>query len=254
MPFTPLKQFGHMLIIAAVLFEVASVWLLSQKPEFVLMWRLVHLTQMLLLIALTWAGRQQLKDQNSSWVTSSNLILAALLFSLVGDFINARLIDLTAIFSPQTVLSIPPFAIAQMLYVTVFWMTFNQPKQARDIGHFKAISLLLWLPVAGFLWSMVFSGDQVTVMLAATLFYTALVVLMGISSTWVWRSWGNAGATVCGGAVLFLTSDAMIGHAMSSGNSPSGFAGHLIWLFYFVAQCLIARLPILGHELVHSSR
>lgn len=242
-----------MLIISAVLFEIAAVWVLSQKPELVPLWRLIHLTQMLLLIALTWSSRRQLQSHSSPWITPSTFILAALFFSLLGDFINSRLIDLTAIFSPQTVLSIPPFAIAQMLYVAVFWVTFSQVKQARDIGRFRIISLLLWLPLVFFLWSTVFSGDQATVMLAATLFYTALVVLMGISSTWVWRSWGRAGATVCGGAMLFLISDAMIGHAMSSGNSPSGLAGHLIWLFYFVAQCLIARLPVVGHDMDQKS-
>lgn len=246
LPLSQLMRLSRVFIISAIVFELAALWFVSHKPELVPLWRVLHLVQMLLLIALTWASKRQLQHQQSNWASASNLVLAALCISLVGDMINSRLIDLNALFSPQTVLSIPPFAIAQMLYVALFWQSYKRPKQASDSPRFRQVGLLVWLPLAAALWSTVFSSSLPPVMLGATVFYTALVVLMGVTSTWIWRSWGATGITICIGALLFLTSDAMIGHAMSSGNSPSGFSGHVIWLLYIVAQCLIARLPVLG--------
>lgn len=239
----------RLLVISTLGLEVGAVWLLSAKPELEPAWRILHLLQMTLLIVLVIVSRRQIPTESSHWKRLTGFVLAALTFSIIGDFINSGLIDLSSLVQPQQVLSIIPFALAQFIYVLMFWRSSSVSPEHGDvdaISNFKLAGLVLWLPLSVALWFSVFSDHMPTIVERATLFYTCLVLLMGITSTWVWRVWGDIGSWVTIGALAFLVSDAMIGIAISKGVSPSGIGAHIIWVLYFMAQCLIARLPVLG--------
>lgn len=249
---TRFVAYSRLLVIGMLALEIPSIWLLEATPEWEPAWRGLHLLQMLLLIGLVIVGRSYLKKQESHWVTQSHFVLAALVFSFIGDFINSGLIDVSAITEQRHVLSIVPFAIAQIIYVMVFWRSSSvspEHSASDSISNFKLAGLVLWLPVSVGLWFTIFTDWMPTVIERATLFYACLVMLMGITSTWIWRVWGDIGSWVTIGAMLFLISDAMIGSAISRGVAPEGVAAHIIWATYFSAQCLIARLPLLGQAM-----
>lgn len=240
---------SRLLVISMLLLEIPSIWLVQTLPEWTMPWRVLHLVQMLLLIGLVLKSRSYLRQQDSHWISQCHFILAALGLSLVGDLINSGLIDFSAITDQRHLLSIGPFAAAQIVYIMVFWRSSSvspNHSESDSISNFKLAGLVLWLPISVGLWFSIFTEWMPTIIERATLFYACLVMLMGITSTWIWRVWGDIGSWVTIGALLFLISDALIGSALSRGGVPEGVASHIIWATYFAAQCFIARLPMLG--------
>lgn len=243
-------RLNSLLIGAMLLLEGLAIALMPEDDSWLPALKALRLLEVLILIGWSLKGRALLKG--SHWQWQASLILLALGFSFLGDVINSGFIDIEAYITPRHLASIPAFALAQLLYVLLFWRSASvhpAHSEANSISNFKLITLLLWLPLSYGMWALVFDASQPLLIERATLFYSSLVVLMLLCSSWIWRVWGDIGLAVSAGALLFVISDALIGTALNQGLTPSGFKAHLIWVTYFAAQALIARLALLGQQM-----
>jgi len=237
-----LLTINNYLLAAFVLAELPFVWLLSAQPEFESSWRIAHLGQMLVLMGWLLLANRELSPE---FKNTGRWLFAGLVFSFIGDVINSRLIDLSSIVEPQIFLSIIPFAATQLIYALLFWQAAQRSPQ---IFQYKRLSLLAWPIITLLLWSQILADGMPTVLMAATLIYAAMVLLMMVTSSWLWRAWGGAGLPLFAGAAIFVSSDATIGYNISQGHSPAGWSAHYIWVSYIVAQCLIVRLALIRQQ------
>lgn len=238
----PLIKTNNYLLIGFLLLELPFIWLLSNQPEWTATWRVVHLIQMLLLMGWLAVANRQLSPE---FKRCGQGLMFALVLSFIGDVINSRLIDLSFIVDPQIFLSIIPFAATQLIYALLFWQA---AKTSPRILQYKRISLILWPIITLLLWSNLLADGMPTVLVAATLGYASMVLLMLVTSSWLWRAWGSAGLPLLLGALIFVSSDATIGFNISQGHSPAGWSAHYIWASYIVAQCLIIRLGLIRQK------
>lgn len=237
-----LVRINNYLIISFVLLELPFIWLLSNQPELTSIWRISHLVQMLILMGWLVLANQHLGPEfrrGGLW------LLVALIFSFIGDVVNSRLIDLSFIVDPQIFLSIIPFAATQLIYALLFWQA---AKSSPNIFQYKWLSLIAWPIITFVLWQSLLSDGMTPVLTAATLAYASMVLLMLVTSSWLWRAWGSAGLPLFAGALIFVSSDATIGFNISQGHSPAGLSAHYIWVSYIVAQCLIVRLGLIRQQ------
>lgn len=237
-----------LLLIAALIFEVIAIAALQQQPQWMPALRVVHLLQMAVVLLMAVHAMRNLTAAQSVWAWQAKGLVLALVFAITGDIINSGLIDFSHITEKRHLLSIPAFALMQGIYVLLFWRSAaTNPSDRERLKPIKLLGLILWLPLSLLLWFAVFTNDIPVLMERATLFYVCLVVLMGISSCWISYIWGKAGFWVTVGALSFMVSDALIGIALNKGGVPAGMATHWVWITYIGAQCLIVRLPLLGH-------
>ena len=237
-----------LLLIAAMLFEVIAIAVLQQQPQWMPALRVVHLLQMAVVLVMAMFAVRNLAAARSAWAWQAKALVLALVFAITGDIINSGLIDFSHITEKRHLLSIPAFALMQGIYVLLFWRSAaTNPNDRQRLKPIKLIGLVVWLPLSLLLWFAVFTNDMPALIERATLFYVCLVVLMGISSCWISYIWGKAGFWVTVGALSFMVSDALIGMALNKGGVPAGMATHWVWITYIGAQCLIVRLPLLGH-------
>ena len=200
-------------------------------------WRILHLLQMLLLIFWCWHYGHQLK---------SHLVLplaTALGFSFGGDLINSGLLPLEFWQQPRALLSIPFFAVTQLIYISLFWLACKDKAK-----HSRNASLVICPLLAYVMWAHVIQLDETlpAPMNWIALGYCILVLGMGFSAGCFYLARGQEGLLPALGGLSFVVSDALIGIAMANGGHPSGLHGHAVWLTYIMAQCLIARMLIMG--------
>lgn len=237
-----LIRLNNYLLVGFLLLELPFIWLLNSQPELTVVWRIVHLAQMLMLMGWLAMANQQLSPE---FRRCGQGLMLALVLSFLGDVINSRLIDLSFIVDPQIFLSIIPFAITQLIYALLFWQA---AKASPSIFQYKWLSLIAWPVITFLLWRNLLADDMPPVLTAATLGYASMVLLMLVTSSWLWRAWGSAGLPLLVGALIFVSSDATIGFNISQGHSPAGWSAHYIWASYIVAQCLIVRLGLIRQQ------
>lgn len=213
-----------MLLIALAIGELA--FLLAQpdaNPALIVAYRIWHLLQMIGLMA--WVVHIQRNGQNHRLTT---LILLGLGLSLMGDLVNSRLVDLGQVVDPQTLLSVPPFALAHFCYIAVFWHI------AKPRRNTLLLSALIWLPIAVGLWAFIIDDESGPLIQRLSFGYALIVAGMAVASTWT-RHW-----LLMVGGWLFLCSDALIGAWLTAPVRPA-VVDQLIWTTYFLAQCLLAQ-------------
>ena len=215
-------------------------------------YRILHLLQMAsLLIFACWCWYRIRQSaaipvaERALWLNASTAIGIALLLSFGGDLINSFLFDLSALMQPQTLLSVPFFLVAHLLYISAFWRFTHSTERGRSMGWrlVRNPMLLAWPLLAGLLWNWVVSPEAGTLMRGLSGVYALVVVLMAITSLWVWFCRGMAFSTIAIGGMLFLASDALLGSYLLQGPDRPFWASQLIWISYFLAQmCFVSIL------------
>lgn len=194
---------------------------------------------------LRWAlslGAKRASASYPAWRKASNFITAGVSISIIGDLINSRLIDLTAFFSVQTVLSIPFFAAAHILYILTFYGLCKG--YLRENPDAKSNALWAWVLLSVGLWYVILPRDLDPMLRYIGLGYTFMVVGMGVSSVWMAFAFGKRGIPATIGGVAFVISDGIIGHYLP-GEAPIGVS-IWIWSTYLIAQLLIVRTLLLA--------
>lgn len=235
-----------LLLISLVLGEIA-IWLLqadfaAYEPAY----RVYHLAQMLVLILAAVLARSQVAAQ-SPWPAVWWLILLGLGFSLAGDVINSFLFDLSHVIEPQTLLSVGPFALAHVLYITVFWRlgrTGMQPIPAALV----LINLLVWPALAVSLWLVLVDITAGPLLKWLSLGYAHMLVLMALCSLWPLKSLGRRAWIAAAGGLIFLFSDAFFGAYLTQGQARPLWVSQVIWVSYFLAQLCMMHVPLIAER------
>jgi len=233
---------------------IASAFKITQGPWHEHAYRGFHLVQMVVAIVISFMIRVELLKINepaclsvSAWRRVALLVPLGLIFSLAGDIINSAIIDLRFVLGPdipQTLLSVPFFAVAHILYMIVFFTLAARSDQKIKVGRRLAITAVATLVVVIPLWSALIPGDAPGLIKSLTLFYAVIVTSMMFSSLWVAHAWRGAGILVSMGGVLFWVSDGIIGYFLT--RDSWAYANIVIWSTYFAAQLLIMRAPLLA--------
>lgn len=241
-----------LLLISLVLSEITAYLFKPSRNELLEnVWNIIHLLQMLALIALLfYEGNKINKNSNPASHTIYILIITGLLFSFVGDCINSYLIDLTFIIKNQTILSALPFSIAHILYIRSNYLISHRYISDKSHAYFplkkvRLITLLLWPVISVVFWSLLISNSAPEILKYISFGYAFMIGLMALSSVWVLNGLGKDGIIIFLGGIVFLCSDSMIGYFLLDGpNRPFG-ASQAIWITYYIAQLFIAHSPFI---------
>lgn len=218
-------------------------------------WRIIHLLQMLALIALLlYEGNKINKKSNPESHTIYILIITGLLFSFVGDGINSYLVDLTFIIPNQTILSALPFSIAHILYIRSNYVISHHYISDKSQAYFpikkvRLATLVLWPVIAVVFWSLLISDSAPKILKYISFGYAFMVGLMALSSVWVLNRLGKDGIIIFLGGIVFLCSDSMIGYFLLDGPNRPFWASQVIWITYYIAQLFIAHSPFVPLKL-----
>lgn len=214
-------------------------------------YRIQHLMQMGLLIGFAFWSWQRIRitqvipvAERVLWGRVSTAILVALVLSFCGDLINSHLFDLEGVIKPQTLLSVVPFLIAHLLYIRSFWRLSHESERGRRMVWrlLRNPMLLLWPLLAGVLWQAVVSPEASGLIKGVSAVYAIIVVLMAITSLWVWLCRGLAFWFVALGGALFLASDTLLGMHLLAGPDRPFVVSQMIWISYFLGQFMIAAI------------
>jgi hypothetical protein len=224
-----------------------------------LIWRIIHLSEMLSLISIMiFSGKGLLPLNNTMTGNIYKLITAGLVFSFFGDLINSYLIDLSFIFKTQNILSALPFSIAHILYIRSNFLISNypdiSPSSFLSSKKLKVLTLAIWPFLTVLLWKILVSGTAPVFIKYLSLAYAFMVCLMALSSIWVLNSVGNKGIIVFLGGLIFLCSDSIFGYFLLDGPNAPFLAAQAIWLTYFTAQLFIAHSPFVMAEISADAR
>lgn len=203
-----------------------------------LWYKLAHLAEITFLIGLVMGACARLSGPTRS---AAGLILLGLALSFLGDFINSYIFDLSPILSPQTLLSIPFFAAAHLLYCYAFYRLGGQDIRRAT----QLVSLLLWPLLAVGLWLLVVGEDAKPLLKWASLGYSLVIVLMLIQACWLFVVARKASFWVVLAAISFMVSDALLGSYISMGDQRPLWVSQLIWISYLLGQLGIAATPLL---------
>jgi uncharacterized membrane protein YhhN len=221
--------------IAAAIEALAFFLLRDPQASGMQGYRLIHLAEMLALIALVLVesrGRGRIV----------RLVLAGLLLSFAGDIVNSYLIDLTHILKPQTLLSIPPFVAAHLCYIAAF-VILTRTASARSLPW--APLVLAWPVLALGLWWLVIDHNAPPLLLKLSVGYAFVVMLMGMMALLLGARLGRAAWMPALGGLIFVVSDGILGSYLLDGPQRPVLASQVIWATYFLAQALISRAPVL---------
>jgi uncharacterized membrane protein YhhN len=221
---------------AAALVEILAFLLLRDpQPAAMTAYRILHLAEMLALIALVGlesAGRGRV----------ARLVLAGLLLSFVGDVINSHLLDLSSILQPQTLLSIPPFAAAHLCYIAAFVAIIRGAStQPLPWAPFTVLGPMLALG----LWWLLIDRSAPPLLLKLSLGYAFVVTLMGLTALLLGLRLGGHAWLPAVGGLVFVVSDAILGSYLLDGPQRPLLASQAIWATYFLAQGLVSRVFVL---------
>jgi uncharacterized membrane protein YhhN len=159
----------------------------------------------------------------------SGLLVVALLASSLGDFFLGiqRLGSLNG--DKLFLLGLSSFLIVHLVYIALF-------RQYRTLARRK-INLGRWCGMLAIVIALVsvlgILGHSLGSMLIPVVVYSLVLCCMGISA--MLAEMGNA--LSASGALLFISSDAMI--AISKFGGPFPACDQLIWITYYLAQALI---------------
>lgn len=220
------------------------------QPSHNTVYGICHLTQSILLVMLAFAIKRAMRQSNSlpaslsrrDWARVAALLAGGILFSFAGDVINSGLIDLAALLQPQTLLSIPPFALAHCCYISAFYLL-SRHTLPRTSNLYLSVMIAAVPLLAIGLWSLVMPPAAPRFVATATLIYAFMVAGTAMAAVWVVRAWRGEGVPVLAGAVLFLISDALLGYFLM--RERPFFMGQIIWATYVLGQLLILRAGLL---------
>eukprot|EP01006_Ploeotia_vitrea_P067106 TRINITY_DN9644_c0_g1_i1.p1 TRINITY_DN9644_c0_g1~~TRINITY_DN9644_c0_g1_i1.p1 ORF type:complete len:244 (+),score=4.13 TRINITY_DN9644_c0_g1_i1:26-757(+) len=168
----------------------------------------------------------------------NGLLAVAFFFSFIGDVINSQVYVIPQKAVPQQFFSIPPFAIAHILFCKVF-----SQLSVGTVGQLvKTISYVVLIPFSCLTWSFVFPSTAKPFDKVITLAYAHILHWMLITSLWLPLQFGARSLTTPLGALIFLISDCLIALWQLFGEETKS-GGQIIWCMYFLGQALIALAP-----------
>lgn len=212
------------LVVVIALIELAFIFIGDSSDQ--RLYRGVHLLQMVSLIAIVVVTAPPSRAQ---WV-----VILALAGSFFGDVANSNLIDLSAIYSPQVLLSIPLFFVTHFLYVGVFWRLSGSQLMPRVLVALLATAGLLQIidPQVGLL------------EMSALAIYGVILLTMALMS---FSFLGRAlpGPLVTLGACVFVISDCVIAATLFMDLERTMTIDSVIWLSYIYAQVAVSCVLLL---------
>lgn len=185
------------------------------------LYRGVHLIQMVSLIAIVVVA--------APFSIKQIAITGALLAAFSGDVINSHLIDFSALYSPQVLLSIPFFLITHLVYCAVFWKVKKQQLM---------LSVLIAL-IASAMMLNVFAPEVGLGMMVGLAVYFMVLLTMALMSTSFLLDAGAA-KFVALGAWIFVISDLLIGSTLFLDVERTPTMDTVIWLAYIYGQMAIS--------------
>lgn len=185
------------------------------------LYRGIHLLEMVSLIAIVTVVGQGMRGQ---W-----LLMIALASAFLGDVINSGLIDLTAIYSPQVLLSLPFFLITHLLYLALFWQLLGGSLALRLLPALISVAVVLQLlaPDVGLV-------GMIGLAAYGTMLFSMAYMSLSFLRKETFAPW------VALGAWVFVASDCMIGGTLFSGLERTLEVNVLIWISYLFGQAGIA--------------
>ena len=173
----------------------------------------------------------------------ATLLFFGMVFSFLGDVIMAQLLPL-----PQYVLfGMGAFGVAHVLYISGYLRLGGvlglQDGRARAIGLavLFALAVVLW-------WALIRSPQTDAVLNYGSLAYALLLAAMaGLAVSLALQEARFTPLAL--GAVLFLVSDAFLGHRLFQGGTFL-LIGDLVWMTYIVGQLLIVFSTATGLRLL----
>ena len=171
------------------------------------------------------------------------LLFFGMAFSFLGDVIMAQLLPL-----PQHVLcGIGAFGVAHVLYISGY-LRLGGVLGLQD-GRARAAGLAVLLVLAVVLWWMLIRSPQTPAVLNyGSLAYALLLAAMaGLAVSLALQE--PRFAPLALGGVLFLISDAFLGHRLFQGGAFL-LVGDLVWMTYIVGQLLIVFSTATGLRLL----
>lgn len=220
------------------------------QPNHAAVYGFWHLAQIILLVMLACTIKREMRRCHApapplsphDWSRVTTLLVSGMVFSLAGDVMNSGLVDLTALLQPQTLLSVPPFALAHCCYITAFYLL-----SRHTLPHTSNLYLSVMIaavPVLAIgLWSLVMPPAAPRFVANASLLYAFMVAGTVMAAILLVRAWRGEGVPVLAGAVLFLISDALLGYFLM--RERPFFMGQIIWATYVLGQLLILRAGLL---------
>jgi len=175
--------------------------------------------------------------------TYAALLFFGMAFSFLGDLIMAQLLPL-----PQYVLfGIGAFGVAHVLYIISYLRLGGvlglQDDRSRAIGLavLFVLAVVLW-------WALIRSPQTDAVLNYGSLVYALLIAVMaGLAVSLALQE--PRFAPLALGAVLFLISDAFLGHRLFQGGAFL-LVGDLVWMTYIVGQLFIVFSTATGLRLL----
>ena len=224
------------LLATMLLLEVPAAMLLDGPQDaWMPVYRILHLVQMLALIALV-AARHGWTDPQARWV------LAGLSLSLLGDGVNSYLLDLSAIIRPQILLSIPAFVCAHLCYLVAYARVLGRRPPSPGARNVRWLMALLWLPLSLLLWRLVIDPNAPPLLLKLSVGYAMVVMLMGLVALLLPLERGRVALWPALGGLLFVISDSVLGAHLLDGELRPVWISQWIWISYFAAQCGVAQM------------
>lgn len=223
------------LLLFVLLLEIPAAFLIDgPRHAWMPAYRLLHLAQMLALIGLI-AQRVAARAPQARW------ILAGLLLSFLGDFVNSFLIDLSAVVKPQILLSIPAFVLAHLCYLAAYLRVLGCRPPSATARNLRLGLAALWLPLSLMLWRLVIDPEAPPLLLSLSVGYAMVVMLMGLVALLLPMERGRIAMWPALGGLLFVVSDSLLGAHLLHGDLRPVWVSQLIWISYFAAQCGLAH-------------
>jgi len=194
----------------------------------------------LVICALIWWRARASRTPLSTYAA---LLFFGMAFSFLGDLIMAQILPL-----PQYVLfGIGAFGVAHVLYIVSYLRLGGvlglQDDRSRAIGLavLFVLAVVLW-------WALIRSPQTDAVLNYGSLVYALLIAVMaGLAVSLALQE--PLFAPLALGAVLFLISDAFLGHRLFQGGAFL-LVGDLVWMTYIVGQLLIVFSTATGLRLL----
>lgn len=214
----------RLLAVLIALLEVAFV--LFGDPSDLRLYRSVHLLEMVSLIAIVAVTAPASRG--------TLIILLALASAFLGDIVNSKLIDFSAIYSQQVLLSIPFFLLTHLLYLGLFTQRLRKNLVFRVVAALICVAVLVQL----------FGPDVGLLAMVGLAVYGVILLSMAFMAL-PFLGEASPAPLVAVGACVFVVSDCLISATLFSGLQRTMAIDSAIWLTYIYAQICISCVLML---------